>query len=67
MFELKINTGNDAFRPEYYGLGSEAWIIAARTEINRIMKDVVRNMDLQKTEGKCIDSNGNIVGEWKLS
>ena len=68
MFELKIDTNNDAFNPEYYGLNSESLIMAARMEISRILRDeVIRDMDCQKTEGKCIALNGNIVGEWKLS
>lgn len=35
-------------------------------EIKRVLKNVCNQLDNGKIFGKCIDINGNLVGEWEL-
>lgn len=55
MFELKFETGNAVFEE------------APEAELYRIMDRVVGAIGTGRTEGKVVDSNGNTIGEWKLS
>lgn len=63
MFEIRFETGNAAFHdgdnPEY-----DKYCIARETK--RILEDIADKIDYGYTEGKCVDYNGNVVGEWKL-
>ena len=61
MLKLEIRTDGAAFRDPYtgdYDSYSEA------REICRILKGVIQKLEVGYTDGTCIDTNGNRVGEW---
>lgn len=65
MFRLEIDTGNAAFhnsnQPEF---DREAMVY----EVRRILDEqIIPDLDCDKTHGKCIDYNGNTVGEWRFT
>lgn len=63
MFELKMTTCNAAFHDEAGGMPN---VYAERGEVIRIL-DKVREAILHgKSQGFCVDYNGNVVGEWIL-
>ena len=57
MFTLKLKTDNAAFN-EYAGAGYE---------VARILRAVANKLEEDADRGACLDSNGNRVGEWKLT
>lgn len=64
MFQLKIDTGNAAFH-EPYGDAPDQFLV--EWELRRILSQVSLDLADWKTSGKCIDINGNVVGEWSLT
>lgn len=63
MFELKMKTDNAAFH-EPYGDAPDEFLI--EWEVRRILNQVCLDLADWKTHGKCVDINGNVVGEWVL-
>lgn len=65
MLEIKIKTSNGAFQEygDYNRYGDDA----KREECIRILNGVIRKIEDGYDNGKCIDYNGNTVGNWKLS
>lgn len=72
---IKINTDNAAFcadedhdytnedeKEELNELNDEA----RDQEVNRILKTVVKSIENGNREGRCIDANGNHVGDWAI-
>ncbi len=55
MFELTINTDNEAFEDA-----------AGTSEVARILRKIADKLDNMADAGRCIDYNGNIVGTWEL-
>jgi len=55
MFKLRMKTGYAAFDGN------------PNQEVTRILRCVARKIEDGANEGKCVDCNGNIVGEWKLT
>ncbi len=53
MVKIQFNTGNAAFEDS-----NDVY------EIARILKDIADRIESGRTEGKCVDYNGNVVGEW---
>jgi len=53
MVNIQFNTGNAAFEDSYDTI-----------EIARILRDIADKIESGRTEGKCIDYNGNGVGTW---
>lgn len=53
MVKIQFNTGNAAFEEPYDTI-----------EIARILRDIADKIENGRTEGKCIDINGNGVGTW---
>ena len=56
MFTLTIETDNAAF-----GDGD------GRAEVARILRDIADKVGVWQSYGRCMDSNGNNVGEWELT
>lgn len=65
--EIKINTSTAAFKaPEGY-LDHELDMRTTARELEDIFMKICNDIRYRKqTEGVCIDSNGNKVGEWRL-
>lgn len=63
MFQLKMDTGNAAFHD---ASGDWPEKFAVSSEVRRILYQVIEDIADFKTEGKCIDVNGNVVGSWTL-
>lgn len=61
MMKIEIRTENEAFRDPFTG-DYDAY--AEAREICRILKDVIQKLEVGYTDGTCIDTNGNRVGEW---
>lgn len=61
MFELKIHTDNAAFHDPAGAFPDE---MAKRGEVRRILYRLIEDVAWGKDGGKCIDFNGNVVGEW---
>ena len=61
MFELKMTTGNAAF---FDDAGDTSDGFAKRVEVARILHHTIEQIRAGKTQGCCIDYNGNVVGEW---
>ena len=55
MFTLQFQTGGSAFRG-----GNEP------LEVERILTVVASRVHAGHTDGNCVDSNGNTVGQWTL-
>lgn len=51
-FQMEIETGNDAF------------VNAPHMEVARMMRVAAERLNDGEQEGKCIDLNGNVVGQW---
>ena len=60
MFYIKFTTGNAAFGDA--DDGSEAG-----PEIARILRAIAVRCDNGDTHGRCVDYNGNKVGEWEFN
>jgi hypothetical protein len=63
--KIEIKTGNAAF----YDCDAEneyADYYATAAELDRIFGQISRAVADGRTDGKVIDSNGNICGEWKI-
>ena len=64
MFKANIKTDGAAFHDAY---GDERYDrFAKASETIEILRKIIEDMENEKTEGKCIDFNGNVCGEWKL-
>ena len=57
---VEIRTGNAAFHDEEYDSEAKA------REVKRILKEICEKLDRGYEGGKCMDINGNCVGEWSL-
>ena len=64
MFTLKINTDNAAFQSENRGVPDD---YAKRYEVWRLLDTICDAVIDMESAGKCIDINGNVVGEWSLT
>ena len=66
--EIKISTGNAAFHdPEEYNHDKDLDMRATVRELEDIFHKICNDIRYRKqTEGICMDSNGNKVGEWRL-
>jgi len=62
MFRLTIQTDNAAFC-EDDGTPVHA---ACGAEVARILRAVAEHAEAGGCEGRCIDVNGNTVGEWEM-
>jgi hypothetical protein len=51
-FRLEIETDNDAFQ------------LAPEMEVSRLMRVAAEHVNDGRTEGKCIDLNGNTCGSY---
>lgn len=51
---INIKTSNAAFEEDIH------------EETGRIITAVAIGIDNGRSEGRCIDSNGNIVGDWSI-
>ena len=68
MFKLEIKTGGSAFRDENEtDKNGEYAIDSQGTEVRRLLKQVIYNLERGIDEGKLMDINGNCVGEWKYN
>ncbi len=56
--EIKISTANAAFDVDNGGVGYEC---------ARILRKIAERLEAGHTAGRCMDTNGNAVGEWGLS
>lgn len=65
MFEVKINTGGAAFHDPYGYDESLDRHMTAR-ELQGILSSICNSIRVGRTEGACIDINGNKCGTWKL-
>lgn len=61
MLEIKIDTGNAAYRDDVSGE-----LDFSNTEIIKNLQDVIRKLEDGITSGTIIDTNGNKTGTWKL-
>ena len=70
MFELKIKTDNAAFCDESGDSDNEYMKAYKDTmqciEVRRILQSVIKALEDGRTQGCCIDYNGNVVGEWVM-
>lgn len=55
MFKLEFRTDNAAFEDNY------------QQEAERILTLVSYSIGQGKTDGRCIDANGNHIGNWSFS
>jgi hypothetical protein len=65
MFKLKIKTDNAAFSYE----GTDDRVLdqaAAACEVARILRVVASGLENGESYGRCMDVNGNGVGEWSI-
>lgn len=63
--KIEIKTGNATF----YDCDAEDEYVdyyATAAELDRIFGQISRAVADGRTDGKVIDSNGNICGEWKI-
>lgn len=68
MLNITISTENAAFKGN--GIEPESKWEAdfyRNEEIKRILKNVCNQLDNGKLSGKCIDINGNAVGDWSIN
>lgn len=68
MLQITIRTENAAFKGN--GIEPESKWEAdfyRNEEIKRILKNVCNQLDNGKTYGKCVDLNGNAVGDWSIN
>ena len=63
--KIEIHTENAAFLDEY---AETQWEknYARNEEIKRVLANVCNQLDNGRESGKCIDINGNTVGNWEL-
>ena len=70
MFELKISTGNAAYRSDFeedYNEETNSYDIDRyNRELIRNLKEIIEKLENGYTEGSVYDINGNKSGEWKL-
>ena len=67
MLKIEFSTGNAAFN----GNGIEPqtqWEADyyRNEEIKRVLKNVCNQIDNGRTSGRCIDINGNTIGNWEM-
>jgi len=62
MFRLTIQTDNAAFREDDGTPTSEA----RGVEVACILRAVAAHAEEGRCVGRCIDVNGNTVGEWEM-
>lgn len=63
MFKLEIKTGGAAFCDPYSGEESE---LDEAREVARILREVADKVEAGRRDGKCMDFNGNSVGEFRF-
>ena len=64
MFVLKIDTNNASFHDEDREEPFDSQRMMA--ELTRILDDIPFKLLRNQREGKCLDFNGNVVGEWRI-
>lgn len=62
MFKVEIKTGNAAFHDYDEDYDDYAKV----SEVVRILKIVIEQLESGYTNRKCVDLCGNVVGEWEL-
>lgn len=62
---IEIKTGNAAFH-DCDAENEHADYYATAAELDRIFGQISRAVAEGRTDGKVIDSNGNICGEWRI-
>lgn len=63
--KIEINTGNAAFHaPDGYDEGIDRYVTAR--ELKDIFSSICDHIKAGRTEGICMDYNGNQVGTWEL-
>lgn len=66
MFKLEIKTGGSAFRDEYKeDKNGDFALDEYGTEVRRILRKVIKELEAGCDGGKIVDINGNCVGQWK--
>ena len=63
--KIEIKTGNAAFH-DCDAENEYADYYTTAAELDRIFGQISRAVAEGRTDGKVIDSNGNICGEWKI-
>lgn len=63
--KIEINTGNAAFHAPY-GYDESMDNYATARELKGIFSSICNHIKAGRTEGVCMDSYGNKVGEWEL-
>lgn len=63
MFRLTIQTDNAAFHED----DGTPTFEARGAEVARILRAVADRAEAGSCEGRCIDANGNKVGEWEMT
>jgi hypothetical protein len=58
MFKLEIETANAAFTNSDQD---------AEFETARILREIASKLESGTRSGKCVDGNGNTVGDWTIS
>ena len=66
MFKIEFSTGNAAFHADD---PTDKWWdnMCRNTEIKNVLKNIINQLENGKTEGSCVDINGNRVGTWSLT
>ena len=63
--KIEIKTGGASFHNDStYDEYTDNYVMAA--ELDRIFGQISRAVAEGRTDGKVIDSNGNICGEWRI-
>lgn len=63
MFKMEINTGGAAFHTDEFDMDH----FAVTYEVRQIMNRAYSMMAMGYTSGACMDTNGNVVGEWEMT
>lgn len=63
MFKIEFKTDYAAFTDPYTGEPDDS---TKRYEVIRILEKVIDQISCGRSEGSCIDINGNKVGSWEL-
>ena len=61
---IKFSTSSAAFQDEYADKATNDFYM--RSEVVRILKNVIRQINDGADDGSIMDINGNKIGEWSL-
>lgn len=65
MFKLEIKTGGSAFRDEStIDKNGDCVLDTYGEEVRRILRKVIKDLEVGRNGGKIMDINGNCVGKW---